>query len=348
MLPSIHSGIYSKCTFNSKGHFTTNLELALARNQVHASQQTRLPTSQREFWTKEPLDFSYKLYITPGIVRKPVGKSKKDPKKREKTTTNTLCEDLQRITSRWILPVIEQQKPPKIITKFPHIGPYEAQLMFVKKGKFKSGKYQDPKPYDFRQFETSIPDFVTSYARDPLNLKFKTQHLSTVYGLQPLKEEKRGSKGRFITHKPRELKWDSKLILPKEPWPARPCSFTRHKDQRRAHSAFIERVEEVLSKLWQQKAKQKQKESRKLEANAGQKRPSTVVSIEGDSATKLEEKIHKESLQNEILPMLPSTGACSWMRPAQTRLVTHIKSQPLGYLLPAGIVQSVEELRCKL
>lgn len=153
MLPSIHTGIYPKCTFDSKGLFTTNLELALARNQVHASQHARLPSPQKESWTKEqPLDFSYKLYISPHLVRKQAGKSKEKPKKKEKKMTmSTLCEDLQRITSRWILPVIEEKKAPKIITRFPHIGPYEAQLMFVKKGKFKCGRYQDPKPHDFRQ-----------------------------------------------------------------------------------------------------------------------------------------------------------------------------------------------------
>ncbi|XP_060103683.1 uncharacterized protein LOC132577912 [Heteronotia binoei] len=335
MLPSIHSGIYPKCTFDSKGLFTTNLELALARNQVHvASQQARLPPPQRESWTREPLDFSYKLYITPHIVRKPAEKSKEKPKKKEKMSMCALCEDLQRITSRWILPDIEEQKPPKIVTRFPHIGPYEAQLMFVKKGKYKCGRYQDPKPHDFRQYETGIPDFVTSYARDPLNLKFKSQHLSTVYGLQPLKEEKRGSKGRFITHKPRELKWDSKLFLPKEPWPTKSCSFTRYKDQRRAHSAFIERVEEVLSKLWQEKAKQKQDESRKLPGNPGQNKPRAAVSVE--RMTQVERR------QKEMLPLSPSTGAFSCIRP-----VTHIKSQSLGYLLPTGIVQSVDDLRCK-
>ncbi|XP_077160606.1 putative uncharacterized protein C7orf78 homolog [Paroedura picta] len=347
MLPNIHTGIYPKCTFYSKGLFTTNLELALERNKVHASQQTRLPPPQRESWTKEPLDFSYKLYITPHIVRKPAGKSKEEPTKKEKEMTmNDLCEDLQRITSRWILPDIEEQKPPKIITRFPHIGPYEAQLMFVKKGKFKCGRYQDPKPHDFRQYETGLPDFVTSYARDPLNLKFKSQHLSTVYGLQPLREEKRGSKERFITHKPRELKWDSKLILPKEPWPAKPCTFTRYKDQRRAHSAFIERVEEVLSKLWQEKAKQKQDESRKLTGNKWRKRPKAAVSTERDSAINQVENTQK-GLQKEMLLLSPSTGACSWMKPVQSGHVTHVKSQSLGYLLPTGIVQSVEDLRCK-
>lgn len=49
----------------------------------------------------------------------------------------------------------------------------------------------------------------------------------SVHGLHPLMEEKkRVSKEKFITYKPRELKWDPKLLLPKEPWPAKSGSFT--------------------------------------------------------------------------------------------------------------------------
>lgn len=51
---------------------------------------------------------------------------------------------------------------------------------------------------------------------------------ASVYGLPPLRDEKKksSSKEKFITHKPQELKWDSKLFLPKEPWPTKSCSFT--------------------------------------------------------------------------------------------------------------------------
>ncbi|XP_058038727.1 uncharacterized protein LOC131198254, partial [Ahaetulla prasina] len=109
-----------------------------------------------------------------------------------------------------------------------YTGSCEAKLMSVKMGKFTSNIYQDPKPYDYRQYEQGIPDFVTSYDRDPLNLKFKSQCLSKIYGLHLLKDEKKksSSKERFITHKPQELKWDSKLFLPKEPWPTKTGSFT--------------------------------------------------------------------------------------------------------------------------
>ncbi|KAJ6666634.1 hypothetical protein lerEdw1_020358 [Lerista edwardsae] len=255
-------------------------------------------------------------------------KSKELKKKKKKTITSTVFDELYRIRSSMLFHVIQQEPQPKIITTFPRVGPYEAQLLFVKKGKFKSSKYQDPKPHDYRQYETGIPDFVTSYARDPLNLKLKLQCLSKVHGLHPLTEEKKWvSKERFITYKPRELKWDPKLVLPKEPWPAKSGSFTRHKGHREAHSAFIERVEETLSKRWQEEANQMQGKIRRKPSSLGQK--STAASSQRDYAMKLARKQQEDNLQ-EILE--------------QTRRGMHLKPEPLGFLLPSGIVQSVEEL----
>ncbi|KAM6451050.1 uncharacterized protein C7orf78 homolog isoform 2-T2 [Liasis olivaceus] len=160
-----------KCSFDSKGKFATNLELAFERNKLRTSQQHTVPP-ERECWIKQPPDFSYKLYLTPS---KPIGKPQELKKKKKK---KTIYEELHRIRSGLIVPVIEENKQTKIITRFPHVGPHEAKLMFVKMGKFKSNKYQDPKPYDYRQYEQGIPDFVTSYTRDPLSLKFKSQCLS--------------------------------------------------------------------------------------------------------------------------------------------------------------------------
>ncbi|XP_067417785.1 putative uncharacterized protein C7orf78 homolog isoform X6 [Emydura macquarii macquarii] len=124
--------------------------------------------------------------------------------------------------------------------------------MFVENGKYKTGMYQDPKPHDFRQYETNIPDFVTSYPRDPFNLKFKSQHLNAVHGLQPLKDKQKDTKRRFITYKPHECKWESGLILPKNPWPPKSASFTRHRRRRGAHTAFLDRVDEKLRTIWQE------------------------------------------------------------------------------------------------
>ncbi|ETE72084.1 hypothetical protein L345_02089, partial [Ophiophagus hannah] len=211
----------SICSFDSKEKFATNLELALERNQIRISQQCKAPP-ERQRWMCQPPDFSYKVYSS---SRKPVGNYQELKKKEKK---KTFFEELHKIRSGLIIPVTEEAKQTKIATRFPYTGSNEAKLMSVKMGKFTSNIYEDPKPYDYRQYEQGIPDFVTSYARDPLNLKFKSQCLSKIYGLPPLKDEKKkfSSKENFITHKPQELKWDSKLFLPKEPWPTKACSFT--------------------------------------------------------------------------------------------------------------------------
>ncbi|KAF7252499.1 Cytidylate kinase [Varanus komodoensis] len=342
MFPSIHETNQPKCTFETKGKFATNLELAFARNQVRASQQPKVPT-EREYWTKQPPDFSYKLYITPAPLGKPPRKSKGLTKK----NASTFDEELHSIRSRLFAPVIGQADRPEIITRVPHVGPYEAQLMFVKMGKFKSSKYQDPKPYDYRQYEQDLPDFVTSYARDPLNLKFKSQCLSKVHGLSSFTEEKRGSrlKEKFITYKPKELKWDSRLLLPKEPWPTKSGSFTRHRSQRGAHSAFMDRVEETLSKLWMKEASQKQAESRRKAADIKKQKTSNVAipAVKEQQAKEQQEK----SLPKERLSQSTSKGQLGWGMADRSHFLLHIKPEPLGFLLPNGIAQTVEELRCK-
>ncbi|XP_026561994.1 uncharacterized protein LOC113440054 [Pseudonaja textilis] len=221
MFPSALIKKPSICSFDSKEKFATNLELALERNQIRISQQCKAPP-ERQRWMCQPPDFSYKVYLS---SHKPVGNYQELKKKEKK---KTFFEELHKIKSGLIIPVTEEVKQTKIATRFPYTGSNEAKLMSVKMGKFTSNKYEDPKPYDYRQYEQGIPDFVTSYTRDPLNLKFKSQCLSKIYGLPPLKDEKKkfSSKENFITHKPQELKWDSKLFLPKEPWPTKACSFT--------------------------------------------------------------------------------------------------------------------------
>ncbi|XP_075351540.1 putative uncharacterized protein C7orf78 homolog [Mycteria americana] len=143
---------------------------------------------------------------------------------------------------------------PQLVTRFPRIGSYEAKILFVKNGKYKSGVYEDPKPHDYRQYEANLPNLVTSYSRDPLNLKLKSQHLNTDPGREPPKEKQKDSDRTFLTYKPCESKWDPRLLLPKNPWPPKSASFTRHRRRRGAHTAFLDRVEEKLCRLQQGEA----------------------------------------------------------------------------------------------
>ncbi|XP_067417781.1 putative uncharacterized protein C7orf78 homolog isoform X2 [Emydura macquarii macquarii] len=250
MLTTSCKGKQPTFSFERRIKFSAHLDLAFAQNQSFV-QQLRA-TTQTDIWQKQPPDFSYKLYKSSRPPRKPPGKLKEELKKVNSTESETK-QQLPRIKIGQFHPTLERKKElPKLVTRFPRVGSYEAEIMFVENGKYKTGMYQDPKPHDFRQYETNIPDFVTSYPRDPFNLKFKSQHLNAVHGLQPLKDKQKDTKRRFITYKPHECKWESGLILPKNPWPPKSASFTRHRRRRGAHTAFLDRVDEKLRTIWQE------------------------------------------------------------------------------------------------
>ncbi|XP_051872891.1 uncharacterized protein si:dkey-30e9.6 [Pristis pectinata] len=140
----------------------------------------------------------------------------------------------------------------KLYLQFKILDPFEAKIMFVKTGKYETGAFEDSKPHDFRQYENDVPNFVTSFDRDPFNLKFESKYLNTVHEHLPKIQQKKGSSTQnFDTYKPQELKWDSRLILKKEFWLPKSGSYTRHKRHRDAYSAFMDRVEEKITKLWQ-------------------------------------------------------------------------------------------------
>nr|XP_014353894.1 PREDICTED: uncharacterized protein LOC106706875 isoform X2 [Latimeria chalumnae] len=119
-------------------------------------------------------------------------------------------------------------------------------------------------------YQTHFPDFVTRLDRDPFNLRFKSQHLDVGHDLFPIRgEQKDTSVERFITHKPAEKKWDSRLILPKESWPHKSAAYTRYKRRQCSYSGFMHRVSEKLSKIWETEAelsKSKEQGNGKLEA----------------------------------------------------------------------------------
>ncbi|XP_054212974.1 putative uncharacterized protein C7orf78 isoform X2 [Homo sapiens] len=195
-------------------------------------------------WEIKPPDFSYKLYTS---LRIPERSSKpiKEEKRRKKISFPETMLHLPSIRNH-----PKEVTAPKFITTFPHLDLQKAKLMFVKSGQYPRGVYVNPKPHDFRQYQPGLPNFETTYEKDPFGLKFKSQHLSTVHGYQLPKDDKqKTSTERFITHKHCECTWDSKLILTKAPWPVRSASYTRHRRQRDAYSAFMDRVEEKFTKI---------------------------------------------------------------------------------------------------
>lgn len=63
--------------------------------------------------------------------------------------------------------------------------------------------------------------------KDVSLLSFSFVFLSLERGSHLLNDDKeKNTTERFITYKPRECTWDSKLILTKSPWPVRSASYT--------------------------------------------------------------------------------------------------------------------------
>ncbi|XP_059194791.1 uncharacterized protein si:dkey-30e9.6 [Centropristis striata] len=124
--------------------------------------------------------------------------------------------------------------------------------MFVKTGKYLSGPYKNPKSHNFRPLNEDLPDIVTTYDRDPGNLNLKLKNLDIVQTTGSESNfSSRETRKRMDTYKPAEPRWDAKLILPQLPWPPKSASYTRHRRRRGAYSAFLDRVEEKLSRSWE-------------------------------------------------------------------------------------------------
>ncbi|CAH2282498.1 Hypothetical predicted protein [Pelobates cultripes] len=236
--------------FRRQMEFIANENLANERSESFV--KPRL-VPEHDIWRKPPPDFSVKLYTSLNLPKKPKEREKRVKKNiKNKTEIYNQVNTLQSVDR---LPRIMDKESSKFLTRFKNIGEFEAKLWYVKCGKYPKEQFKDSKPHDFRQYEVGIPDFVTSYYHDPLNLQFKSQHLSCVYGIQPLQEKiYKSNNNIFITHRPEDLAWDSALILPKTPWPPKSASFTRYRRQRGVHTAFLDRVEEKFKK-WQEKTK---------------------------------------------------------------------------------------------
>uniref|UniRef100_A0A3Q3IVE5 Uncharacterized protein n=1 Tax=Monopterus albus TaxID=43700 RepID=A0A3Q3IVE5_MONAL len=183
----------------------------------------------------KPPDFSPKLYRSLSVPQKEVRKTNLpvlQPSEAKRKTGIYLPNALHESTKR--------KHPPKFITSYRPPDALESELMFVKTGKYSCEPHKNPKPYNFRPLDETLPDIVTTYERDPGNLKLKLKHLD-IFSL-------RETKARMDTYKPAEPKWDVRLRLPQLPWPPKSASYTRHRRRRGAHSAFLDRVEEKLSK----------------------------------------------------------------------------------------------------
>ncbi|KAM4689417.1 uncharacterized protein C7orf78 homolog [Discoglossus pictus] len=229
--------------FANQVGYTANESLTFERSKTLVKPRD-IPES--DIWIKKPPDFSVKLYKSFKMPRK--SDAIDENHQRKKIQLYKKANELQRIEDNHLPILVKKEELNKFQTKFKNVGPFEASLMFVKNGVYPKDKYKDPKPHDFRQYETGIPDFETNYFRDPFNLRFKSQHLSFVYGLQPSQEERNHAHiKKLILHKHQDPKWESSLILPKSPWPPKSASYTRYRRRRGVYTAFMDRVEEKFN-----------------------------------------------------------------------------------------------------
>ncbi|XP_019958997.2 putative uncharacterized protein C7orf78 homolog [Paralichthys olivaceus] len=227
--------------FERKTQFSARRGLCLARSKYFKLPETE--SHQLDVWSIKPPDFSLKLYRSLSV-----------PQRKERKTFTVPA--AQQTTSGIFLPDVSRESykrndPVKFITSYRPPDALESELEFVRTGKFPSEPYENPRPHDFRPLDENLPDIVTTHERDPGNLTLKLKHLDTMLTTQSdTRCSLRDTRTRMDTHKPAEPQWDMRLVLPQSPWPPKSASYTRHRRRRSAYSAFLDRVEEKLSRAW--------------------------------------------------------------------------------------------------
>ncbi|XP_069576811.1 putative uncharacterized protein C7orf78 homolog [Brachyistius frenatus] len=229
-------------SFESKTRFSASRELSLARSGRFGPGEAESRSDPRRVG---PPDFSLKLHCCQKEGRKADSKAAAGRRPVEaKRKTPLFLPDVARVSP-------SGKGPPKFVTSYAPPDALRSELMFVETGKFPSGPYRNPKPHDFRPLDEDLPDVITTYERDPGNLKLKLKHVDT---LQTTRSETdfttRDATTQMDTFKPAEPKWDGDLVLPPLPWPPKSASYTRHQRRRGAYSVFLDRVEEKLCRSW--------------------------------------------------------------------------------------------------
>ncbi|KAM9469515.1 LOW QUALITY PROTEIN: uncharacterized protein C7orf78 homolog [Clarias gariepinus] len=229
-------------TFNKKLLFIASQNLITSRSRNHTLLLPAAAVRHVDLWEIKPPDFSPKLYRTLSLPR--IKKKTIDPA--------ILKEGLKEISQSLdkMPPVMwskqkQKRNTPVFVSSYKPLGLLESQLQFVKFGQFSNGPYKNPKPHNFRPCDENLPDMVTSIEKDSGKLNLKTQFLQERelnYFLKPSK--------KMITFKPAEPKWDARLILPNSTWPSTSATYTRHRRRRGMYSAFIDRVEDKLTRSW--------------------------------------------------------------------------------------------------
>ncbi|KAM7421511.1 hypothetical protein PAMA_015585 [Pampus argenteus] len=233
----------SSVYFEEKIQFSACQDLFFTRSKWFTLPKTE---SRGDVWSIEPPDFSLKLYRSASVPQK----------KERKPRPNPAVKETKQRTGIFLPNVLHERKDsPKFITSYQPPDALESQIMFVKRGKYPSGPFKNHKPHNFRPLDEDLPEIITSYERDPGNLNLRLKHLDILHTTRLDSDfRSRDAETKMNTYKPAEPTWDARLMLPHQPWPPKSASYTRHRRRRGAYSAFLDRVEEKLSKSWKNRS----------------------------------------------------------------------------------------------
>uniref|UniRef100_UPI003AAF436A putative uncharacterized protein C7orf78 homolog n=1 Tax=Centroberyx gerrardi TaxID=166262 RepID=UPI003AAF436A len=246
MTPRSQLDPLSSVCFDRKTLFSASQDLALSRSKCLTFPESE---NQVDVWSIKPPDFSPKLYRCLTVPQKKSRNTRPDLAMPPPSETERRLE--KRAVPKFLLESHKRTDAPEFVTSYRPPDASESRLMFVKTGTYPSGPYKNPKPHNFRPLDEDLPNIVTASERDPANLSFKSKHLDIIRTTRS--ESGFSSKDtmmRMDTHKPAEPRWEARLILPELPWPPKSASYTRHQRRRGVYSAFMDRVEEKLSRSW--------------------------------------------------------------------------------------------------
>ncbi|XP_061410429.1 uncharacterized protein LOC133344466 isoform X2 [Lethenteron reissneri] len=267
--------------FATRGTFSAALNLLATRAALKRPPPP--PPEQRGPWDIKPLDFSPRLYRPQGVhhkrqapkqERSSLGLGRKHagdgsvPRKGARSLGDFLAVKGPQFVPPKPWQSERPQRPPFART-FPPICPLQERVIVATHGTIPKDKYKNPRPHDFRQYpdikELGLPEFVSSgninqqrpdasthpAAHHLLDQGVRAGTVRATRALVPSRDE--DARSRWDASITRPLPpWEGHLMLPTEPWPPRPASYTRFRRRRSAHSALLERVHDKFSQIWQQ------------------------------------------------------------------------------------------------
>ncbi|XP_064647765.1 uncharacterized protein LOC135500306 [Lineus longissimus] len=243
--------------FHSRTNFDATQNILQSRSDSYLLGR---PPPDYDIWKRKPPDFRPQ-----GFAPRPPPRNSKYAMKPWMYSTpkdSYYAERLKQSKEVVLLPdiakprVTQSMDKPEFIRRFHIVDSEEARQAFVREGQFPTEPYEPPKPHDFRGYPSikklGLDEFLTSYERDPFNIKFHTNHPRTIVGQALGVTERDIDPGPdFAPPLKQPPKWEVELHHPQDPFPNRPRDYTRYRRRNRdVHSAFMDRVDETLTVKW--------------------------------------------------------------------------------------------------